>query len=73
MQGCAMNITKKKIKEKMTASNFFVLKKVKFDRGFQKLIETYQDQTSGIKASYNKGIHTMYSNKSGMKISKNWA
>ena len=44
---------KKKIKQ-MTACNFFVLKKVKFDRRLQKQIDTDQDKTSSIKTSYNK-------------------
>ena len=50
-----------KEKEKATAHNYFVLKnkKVKFDRGFQKLTETDQDQTNSIKASSKKGIHTI--------------
>ena len=39
MQGCVMNVKE----EKMTAHNFFVLKKFKFDRGFQKPIGTDQD------------------------------
>ena len=41
-----------------------VLKNVKFEKSslnytFQKLIGTHQDQTSSIKALYNKGIHTI--------------
>ena len=38
---------------------FFVIKMVKFNRPLQKPIETDQDNTSNIKASYNKGIHTV--------------
>ena len=59
MQGCAMKMKKKKIKKKMTAHNFFVIKNAKFDKPLQKPIETDQDETSSIKASYNKGIHTV--------------
>ena len=33
--------------------------KFKFDYALQKLIGTDQDQTSSIKALYNKGIHTI--------------
>ena len=57
MQGCAIKM--KKIKKKMTAHNFFVIKKVKFDRQLQKPIGTDVDKTSSIKPSYNKGIHTV--------------
>ena len=32
---------------------------MKFDRSLQKPIGTDQDKTSNIKASYNKGIHTV--------------
>ena len=35
---------------------------VKFDRPLQKSIGTDQDETTSIKASYNKGIHTVVSN-----------
>ena len=59
MQGCAMKMKNKKIKKKMTAHNFFVIKNVKFDKPLQKPIGTDQDKTSSIKASYNKGIHTV--------------
>ena len=59
MQGCAMKMKNKKIKKKMTTHNFFVIKSTKFDRLLQKPIETDQDKTSSIKASYNKGIHTV--------------
>ena len=58
MQGCAMKMNKK-IKKKMIAYNFFVIKNAKFDKPLQKLIGTDQDETSSIKASYNKGIHTV--------------
>ena len=37
----------------------FVLKKVRFHRRLQKLIGTDQDETSSIKASYNKGFRTI--------------
>ena len=43
----------------MTAHNFFVIKNAKFDRQLQKPIGIDQDETSSIKASYNKGIHTV--------------
>ena len=43
----------------MTAHNFFVIKNAKFYRPLQKLIGTNQDETSSIKASYNKGIYTI--------------
>ena len=43
----------------MTAHNFFVIKNTKFDRPLQKPIGTDQDETRSIKASYNKGIHTV--------------
>ena len=49
----------KKIKKKMTGHNFFVIKNAKFDRQLQKSIGAGQDKTSSIKASYNKGIHTV--------------
>ena len=58
MQGCAMKM-KKKIKKKTTAHNFFVIKNAKFDRRLQKSIGADQDETSGINASYNKGIDTV--------------
>ena len=51
MQGCVMKILKKKEKD---CTYFFVLKKIKFDRRLQKVIDTDQDETSSIKASYNK-------------------
>ena len=44
-------------KEKMTVHAIFVRKKVHFDRRLQKPIGTDQDETSSIKASFNKGIH----------------
>ena len=59
MQGCAMKMKNKKIKKKTTAHNFFVIKNAKFDKPLQKPIGTDQDETSSIKASYNKGIHTV--------------
>ena len=43
----------------MTAHNFFVIKNAKFDKPLQKPIGTDQDETSSIKASYNKGIHAV--------------
>ena len=49
----------KKIKKKTTAYNFSVIKNAKFERPLQKPIGTDQDKTSSIKASYNKGIHTV--------------
>ena len=45
--------------KKTTAHNFFVIKNMKFDKPLQKPIGTDQDETSNIKASYNKGIHTV--------------
>ena len=58
MQGCVMKIMKKKQKNEQRPV-LFCTQKCKIDRGFQKLIGTDHDQTSSIKASYNKG---MYSN-----------
>ena len=49
---------KKKIK-KNDCPQFFVIKNAKFDRRLQKPIGTDQDETSKIKASYNKGTHTL--------------
>ena len=54
-----MKIMKKKIKKTKQLPVIFGLKTIKFDRGFQKPIGTDQDQTSSIKTSYNKGIHTV--------------
>ena len=48
-----------KEKEKKQLSVFFCTEKVKFDRRLQKPIDTDQDETSSINASYNKGIHTV--------------
>ena len=42
----------------MTA-RIFCIQKVKFDRRLQKQIGTDQDETSSIKALYNKSIHTI--------------
>ena len=55
-----MKMKNKKIKKKKTtAHNFFVIKNAKFDKPLQKPIGTDQDETSSIKASYNKGINTV--------------
>ena len=54
-----MKMKNKKMKKKVTAHNFLVIKKAKFDKALQKPIGTDQDETSSIKASYNKGIHTV--------------
>ena len=43
----------------MTAHDFFVIKHAKFDRALQKPIGADQDETSSIKSSYYKGIHTV--------------
>ena len=60
MQGCAMKMMKnKKIKKKRLPIIFFVIKNAKFDKPLQRPIGTDQDETSSIKASYNKGIHTV--------------
>ena len=56
MQGCVMKMTKIKKKRLLI---FFVVKKAKFDRRLQKPIGTDQDETSSIKASYNKSNHTV--------------
>ena len=42
-----------------TTAHIFVIIMVKFDIPLQKPIGTDQDKTSSIKASYNKGIHTV--------------
>ena len=60
MQKCVMKMKNKnkKIKKKWLPMNF-VLKKFKFDEWLQKPIGADQDETSSIKASYNKGIYTV--------------
>ena len=58
VQGCAVKMNNWTIKIKMTV-HIFVIKMVKFDRTLQKPVETDQDETRSIKASYNKGIHTV--------------
>ena len=54
-----MKMKNKKIKKKNDCPYFFVIKNAKFDRPLQKPIGTDQDETSSIKASYNKGINTV--------------
>ena len=57
MQECVMKM--KKIQNKTTAHNFFVIKNAKVDRLLQKSTGADQDKTSSISVSYNKGIHTV--------------
>ena len=58
-QAYARVCNENKEKEETTALNFLYSKRSSLNSGFQKLIEMDQDQTSSIKASYNKGIHTI--------------
>ena len=46
-------------KKKKRLFIFFAMKNAKFNETSQKLIGTDQDETSSIKASYNKRIHTI--------------
>ena len=59
MQGCAMKMMKNKKIKKKGLPIFFVIKNAKFDKPLLKPIGTDQDETSSIKESYNKGIHTV--------------